>query len=241
VIIRRCILAVFFLLPLFAEGPAEQRTEVIDTQHYDFVPSGTVRWTGSYGDLYIEGWDAPKVEITVIRSTRYYEPEDKDRTAVVIPTVKVESTRKSDSEIVITTTEPDRRHRMLVEPRKTAKGVRMEYRVSLPRATHLVIDHRGGMVLAGNMTADIEVANRDGDIMLMVPAGGAYAIDARTKMGHIASDFPGSTLSRYLVGQRFLSPPASAAHRLHLRTGFGGITILALPPEGEGLSTRLPE
>jgi hypothetical protein len=235
------MLMILLLAPAFAEGPGEQRTEVVERQRLDFAPNGTLRLTGSYGDLYIEGWDAPKAEITVTRSTRYYEPPDKDRRALAIPTVKVESTRKSDSEIVIITTEPERKHRMLVRQKTTDNGVRMEYRVSVPRNTHLVIDHRGGLVLVGNVTADVEVTNREGDIMVMAPASGAYSIDARTKMGHIASDFAGSTISRYLVGQRFTSAAASPSHRLYLHSGFGGITILALPPEGEGLSTRLPE
>jgi hypothetical protein len=73
--------------------------------------------------------------------------------------------------------------------------------------------------------------------MLLLPEKGSYAIDARSKMGHIASDFDGKTLSRYLVGQRFVGTGPASARRIHLRTGFGGVTILALPPEGEALSS----
>jgi hypothetical protein len=230
-------LALGMICPLLAEGPAERFAQTTSLQRIDFAAGGTVRWNSSYGDLYIEGWDQPSVEIAVIKSTNFYERSEVEKNSARLETIGVAVNRRSDTDLEISTTLPKRKHRVPPMSSQTKNKVTMEYRIRLPRNSRLMIDHRGGMVTAGNVMGDIDVANRDGDIMLLLPEKGSYAIDARSKMGHIASDFDGKTLSRYLVGQRFVGTGPASARRIHLRTGFGGITILALPPEGEALST----
>ena len=237
---RLCAVAVGMLgmmIPLLGEGPAEQLAEATSTQQLSFAPGGTIRLNNSYGDLYIEGWDRPQVEITIIKSTSYYEPELKSQAARKLETVNVAAERKSDTELAISTTLPKRAHWAPPLHGATGNGVKLEYRLYVPRNSRLVIDHHAGQVLAGNMTGDIEAANHDGDIMLLLPEEGKYSIEARSKMGHIASDFAGRTVSRYLVGERFTGAETPASRRIHLRVGFGGITILALPPEGEALAS----
>lgn len=223
--------------PLLAEGPAERFAQTTSLQRIDFAAGGTILWNSSYGDLYIEGWDQPRVEIAVIKSTNFYERSEVEKNSARLETVGVAVNRRSDTDLEISTTLPKRADWAPPLPSHTKNKVTMEYRIRVPRNSHLVIDHRGGSVLADNITGDIEAANRDGDIMLMLPENGSYAIDARSKMGHIASDFDGKTRSRFLVGQRFVGTGPAPSRRIHLRTGFGGITILALAPEGDALST----
>jgi len=43
----------------------------------------------------------------------------------------------------------------------------------------------------------------------------------------------GKALNQYLIGQRFTRVTPPAAHRIHLRMGFGGITIKEILPETE--------
>jgi hypothetical protein len=232
------IAIVALAIPLSAEGPAEKLAQVTSTQHFDFAPGGTLRLNDSYGDLYIEGWDQSQVEVTVTKSTSYSDnpAELKDKLTPKLDTIKVAAERRSDTEVVVTTTWATRADWAPPLPKKKQNGVHLEYRIFVPRNTRLIVDHHGGSVEVGNLIGDIEAANRDGDILLMMPGSGTYSIEARSKMGHIASEFEGTTLSRYLVGQKFTSTRSGAGSRLHLRTGFGGITILALPPEGEALS-----
>ena len=223
------------IAPLFGEGPAEQLAQVTTTQRFSFAPGGTIRVNNSHGDLYIEGWDLAQVEITVIKSTHYFEPSLKEQAGKKLETVQVMSERRSDQALAISTVLPSRADWAPPLPKTGKNGVNLEYVVHVPRDSRLVIDHHGGSVEVGNVTGDVEAANRDGDILLMLPARGSYAIDAQSKMGHIASDFEGRTISRYVFGQRFAAGGSSSARRIHLRTGFGGITIQALPAEGEGL------
>jgi len=203
----------------WAEGPAEPFVQSTSTERMALAPGGTVRFNKSVGDLSIEGWDQTDVEITVIRSTHYFEPSGKEKATARLETVRVMNERRSDQELTISTVLPSRAR------------VDIEYRVFVPRDARLVIDHRGGTVYVGNVTGDVEAENRHGDILLMVPEHGVYVIDARSRMGHIAAEFDGKTSNRYLVGQRFRSGGASSPHRLRLHTGFGGITIVGLPQE----------
>ena len=226
------------LAPLLAEGPAEQLAQITSTQRLNFAPNGTVRVDKSWGDLHIEGWDQPLVEVAVVKSTSYSDDAArlKEKAAPKLDTIKVLAERRSDSELTISTTRATRANWVPPFSKTTRNGVHLEYIIHVPKLSHLVVNHRGGSVEVANITGEIEVANRDGDILLMLPASGAYAIDARSNMGHIASDFEGRTVSRYLVGQRFSSASSPGSHRIHLRAGFWGITILALPPDGELLS-----
>src|SRR5579862_6350363 len=99
------ILGMAITLP---EGPAEQRAEATNTQQFSFAPGGTIRLNKSYGDVFIEGWDQPQVEVTVVKSTSYFEPRMKEKTTRRLATVNVATERKSDTEVVITTTLPRR-------------------------------------------------------------------------------------------------------------------------------------
>jgi len=68
--------------------------------------------------------------------------------------------------------------------------------------------------------------------LLWLPAG-TYSVDAKTKFGIVSSDLEGKALNQYLIGQRFTRVTPPAAHRIHLRMGFGGITIKEILPETE--------
>jgi hypothetical protein len=219
-----------------AEGPAQQKAEIITQREISFPADGTIRLNNSYGDLYIEAWDRSKVEFTVTKATRYYGSPVGPKKAGKLETVNVSAERRSDSEVEILTTLPTRHNWAPPLPRTTTNGIRMQYEIHVPRQASLIIIHHGGQVTIGNVTGDVDAVNRDGDILLMLPTSGSYAIDARSKMGHIASDFAGRTSSRFLLGQRFIGANAQVSKRIHLRTGFGGITITALPPEAEALS-----
>jgi hypothetical protein len=209
---------------LRAEGPAQIATSVSKTATFPMQLGGTVRFPNSHGDLYIEGWDRPEAEITITKSTRYHDPHlATDKASSALSAIEVTTEARSGAEIQIST-------------KGKKKGVDLEYRIHLPRNTRLEIQHRGGSVTVENIAADMNVSNRDGDIVLMLPDHQEYAVDARCRMGHIASDFDGKTSSRTLVGQRFRGNGSRSVYGLRLRTGFGGITLVAVPPEGQGLS-----
>jgi hypothetical protein len=207
-------------LPVFGQA-GRQPAQVTTTERVSFAPGGIIRIDHSYGELNVEGWGQPEVEVTVIKSMPYdYKPKRPDAAAERLGGVRIVTERKSDTELVISTS-------------KSTGGVRAEYEIHVPRNSGLAIHHGTGSVSVHGVTGDIEAIAGRGDIMLLLPPG-SYSIDAKTKLGNVSSEFEGAALSQYLVGQRFTRvSPLAPSHRLYLRMGFGGITIKGILPESE--------
>ena len=65
---------------LFAGEELRQKIQVVHTEHADFPAGGLLTLKNSMGDLTIEGWDRPDVEITTIKSTKAaYAAQDRER------------------------------------------------------------------------------------------------------------------------------------------------------------------
>jgi hypothetical protein len=231
-------------LTSFGEEYVKPQPEVTRTEHVDFPSGGVIRLDGSYGDLFVEGWDQPEVEITVTKSMRYkYESAQSQRAAQHMESLRVVTERRSPTELTISTIVPTRpkpfaggqdfRPSSLVLPRKNRGGVMLEYHVLVPRNSRLVIHQGVGNVLVRDATGDIEAACHMGDILLWLSNSRTYSIDARSRAGTVSSAFAGSNHSHYLFGQTFTSVNPAPAQRLHLRVGFGGITIKPILPESE--------
>jgi len=227
----------------------KQPAQVTTTERVSFATGGTIRITGSYGDLNVEGWDQPAVEITVIKSMPYdFKRQHPEAATQRLDRVRVVTQRGSDTELTISTVVPSRdkpfgggadfRPESLVLPHSNKGGVSLEYQIHAPRDSKLVIHHGTGSVSVAGVTGDIEATCGRGDILLWLPPGsdapGSYAIDAKVKFGHVSSELEGAALNQFLIGQRFerTNPPPS--RRLYLRMGFGGITIKEIPHEAIG-------
>jgi len=201
--------------------------QVSTTERVNFAAGGMIRLTGSFGNLNVEGWDRPEVEITVIKSTpHYYKTQQQQATMRRLGLIRVVTERRSAMELEISTFLHPRRSRFAPPmPLTTTAGVMVEYRIRVPRESRLVIHHGSGYVLVNNVSGDIEATSRRGDILLMLPDSGAYSIDAKSKMGTVSSEFEGTTHVRHFVGEGFARASQPPSHRIYLRMGFGGITI----------------
>jgi hypothetical protein len=214
------------LLP--ADDSAQRPGEVSTTERMNFASGGTIRFNNSFGDLYVQGWDRPELEITLVKWLQdVYKPPQAagDRLA----RVQFITEHASANELTIKTTTAS--HKFFRHPFGGKGDVTVRYELRVPRDSHLIIQHGGGNILIDNVTGGVEATNREGDIMLMLP-GGPYSIDAKSKMGTVTSDFAGKARHRYFVGERFTGSDRSP-RRIFLRVGFGGITIKEVPPEGQ--------
>ena len=235
-------------LPLFAadgfqKKAAQQLFDVTSTERVKFLPGGTIRVDNSYGYLTVEGWDSPEVEVAVTKSTdRLYELEQKEQADKCFDQIRVVTERRSDKELAISTTLPDRRSfpssilpsgRIIVAmPKKNRLGVTIDYTVHVPRDSRLVVHHDNGYVWVSDVTGDIEINSHTGDMIVMLPDPGPFSIDARTRMGSISSDFTGNGHKQCLVGTQFVYASQGPSRRIHLRMGRGSITIKNGAPSG---------
>lgn len=204
-----------------AESPYQQ-ARLVTTDHLNFEAGGTIRVNGSWGCLSVEGWDRPEVEVTVTRyGSVFYPPAKREAAAKKLAKVKVQVQRNSGHEAAVTTSGGGR-----------WKRIELESVIHVPRDSRIEIHHGGGQVLIFNVTGDIHASAKAGDITAMLPDPGPYAIDARTRLGTVYSDFGNPIHTWYLVGERFDAATPAAAKRVYLRTGIGGIEIQEIASGG---------
>jgi hypothetical protein len=198
-------------LPLLADTPSP-RVESVTTEKADFAPGGTIRIEGSTGELNVEGWDQPAVEVTV---TRYTWNANAARARRELDRVQAGKPVVSGTECTVAAT-----HRKSLE-------VHVDYTIRVPRHSKLIIHHETGDVVVYDVDGDIDASARAGQILLQLPAASQYAIDAKNKAGgSIYSDFAGRDRSTWVImGDSLESGAPASAHHLHLRVGYGGITI----------------
>jgi hypothetical protein len=198
---------------IFATASLAFAAEVSHTERMDFAPGGTLRLSHSNGEVTVEGWDQPTVEITTVKSAKTAAPLDR---------VRITTARKGN-EIVVTTELP--KHFELAPPfRKT--DVVLDYRIKAPSSARLTIDHDHGEVHISGITGDIHAIDHMVQITVQLPELGQYAIDAKSKLGAIDSDLHGDEHRRLKFGHSFVHQASSSSQKLYLRMGFGDITIL---------------
>lgn len=83
-----------------------------------------------------------------------------------------------------------------------------------------MIRHSTGDVIIDGVEGDIDADARIGDIALLLPYSGRYAIDAHCRLGGVYSDFAGERSDGSAAG----------SHKIHLRVGIGGIEIQKMGP-----------
>lgn len=223
----KLLMAGFLLIcSLAAQNEPAAAVPVSKTERLDLAPSGAVRLAHSTGELTIEGWDQPGVEITTIKTAKAaHGPQEPESAGHERDQLPITAERRGD-DVVITTTLPKRRMPLL--PRN-AGDIDVAYVLKMPRKAHLIVDHGEGEVHLEGLAGDIDALVHRGLITLRLPPDAQYQVDAQTRLGGIYSDFPGNPKHRFWrVGNRLLEPLSAAAPKLHLRVGYGDIMILKM-------------
>jgi hypothetical protein len=201
-------------LALTVSGADPSRTE-----HMDFPAGGTLRLQNSVGELVVEGWDQPGVEITTTKSA-LYEKEQRDLDRVQI------STKRQGDELVVTTEYPSHRAFPYVTTLDHVTHFNIEYHIKVPRNARLVINHGDGEVHITDVAGNIEVTSRQGLIALLLTGDVPRSIDAKSAIGSVNSDFPGTeTTQKLFIGHKFLQSTAGTSQNLKLRVRYGDIVI----------------
>jgi hypothetical protein len=205
--------------PVFGQGVSNQQIELSNTEHLSLSPVGTIYIKDSYGDLNVDGWEKPEVEVTVVKRLPFgFKPGQSDEATKRLEQVQTIAQRTSNSDVVIST-------------RSSGRNVTLEYEIHVPRDSKLIIHHGKGSVLVNGVIGNIEATCSQGDIVLILDDSVPATIDARSKFGVVTSDLEGSLrVARYGLGERY-SAGSPATQQIVLRGGFGGIAIKKLPPE----------
>ena len=220
---KRCFILFSLLLPLLADDRSKTVVHAEQTAQYKISGNGTIRLEHSYGDVDIEGWDKPDIEVTAIRSSeQYFAERDVARARRRLDSVKI-SLRQDGNDVVVSTVYPARN--TLFHPLSRRSDVDIRYEIRAPRGSNLMISHNNGSVNVSGIRGAIHATVINGEITLTL-APGAYAIDAQASLGKIYSDFEGQDRIRRRLGEQFVHHASGgAAPELYLRTRIGDIVI----------------
>lgn len=226
-----------FSIAAWAQSPApqplKQKARVASTERIEFGMRGLIQIVDSFGEVRVEGWDKPEVELVVHKSTqKQYLPKDLAKGLKELERVKVTMERVGESELlVIHTTYPPR------TPTRLWRGktnLQLEYTIRIPRTSRLMVKHDIGEVSIANVDGDIEATNRIGELRLDLPEANQYApmyVDARVKIGDVSSEFGPETQRQKLLGAKLAGDPAAPTRRLYLRVSIGDIQVTKLKAE----------
>lgn len=210
---------------LMADDAPIEQVQMTHTDRVDFPSGGVLHLKKSTGDLTVEGWDRPDVEITTIKSTKSYYPRDRAATAKKLDRIRLITERHGD-ELTVTTEFP--KHNILLRTIRGVSVFELQYSIKVPRNARLIIDHDSGNVAVVDVTGDVQAKNGMGQIILHLPEQGHYAFDTKCDFGAVESDFPGPERGS-LVGRAFVTQaPPAGAQKLYARMGVGDITILKI-------------
>lgn len=210
-----------------AQSPGKEKARVTTTERVEFGMRGLIQIVDSFGEVRVEGWDQPEVELIVNKSTqKQYLPNDLAKGLKELERVKVAMERVGESSmLVIHTTYASR------TPTRLWRGktnLQLEYTIRIPRTSRLMVKHDIGEVSISNVDGDIEATNRIGELRLDLPEANQYApmyVDARVKIGDVSSEFGPETQRQKLLGAKLEGDPASSTRRLYLRVGIGEIQV----------------
>jgi hypothetical protein len=213
---------------VLADDEPQQFVQVTKTERLDFPSGGLLRLKNSIGQVTIVGWDRPDVELTTTKSTKdLYNSQDREKALGELNQVHIAAERHGD-ELVITS--DFQRHGIFKPLLRGGTRFDLDYRISVPRNARLVIEHDTGFVSLENVAGDIRVTASQGEIAVHLPEDGQYAIDAKSKLGDVISDFPGHAQRKlWFLGKQFTHENAAASQKIDLRAGYGDIIILKSP------------
>jgi len=213
---------------VLADDESQQFVQVTKTERLDFPSGGLLRLKNSIGQVTVEGWDRPDVELTTTKSTKdAYNSHDREKAVRELDQVHSAAERHGD-ELVIAT--DFQRHGIFKPFLRGGTLFDLDYRISVPRNARIAIEHDTGFVSLENVAGDIRVTASEGEIALHLPEDGQYAIDAKSKLGDVISDFPGHTQRKlWFLGKQFAHENTAASQKIDLRAGYGDIIILKSP------------
>lgn len=206
---------------LVTDVPMEQ-VQTTHTDHIDFPSTGVLKLEHSTGELSIEAWDQPGIEITAIRSTKSWYVSKRDDAVKKLDQIKMKTDRQRD-QVTITTEFP--KHDYFTRIFRGVSEFELEYIIKVPAAAKLDIEHDSGDVNIYGVTGDLHVKNGMGQINVHVPQDGHYAIDAKCDLGAINSDFGDAERGKVIHKSMETKNPPAGAQKLYARQGFGDIVI----------------
>jgi hypothetical protein len=223
------IITALAAFPLLAADRSRETIDATHTDRFNVSAAGEIRIENSFGEVDIDGWDRPEVEVEVVRSTqKFYDPKNQSDAHRRLDSVQV-TAKQNGNDVLISTAYPPRN--TFLHPLSRRSDIDIKYRIHAPRASKVTVDENRGGVNVYDISGDIHATVINGQITLTLAPSGQYSIDAQSKLGTVDSDFEGVD-RHHLLGEDVNLAGKPPAANLYLRVRVGDIVIQKLngPP-----------
>lgn len=206
------------LFSLAALAQSAQKVSVHTSEVVPFANGVSVHLKDTFGEVFVEGWERHEVEIKLTRRTQKSYAAD------------AQASQQRRLEKIKLVTSKDAAGGLLIEtknlPFLMKNNLELEYHVKVPQSILLKVKHSIGEVHITNVVGDIEATCRIGELVLHLPEKERYDVDARVKIGEVASDFGGQYNRQKLLGAKLTDDTnRSEPHKLYLRVGIGEVSV----------------
>ena len=221
------LLAAAAVPTLAADAETRRPVELTTTQRVALAPGGTVRIDETWGELSIEGWDEPAVEVVTTRRTAKGQRADEEaeaRARLERFAARVEATAPGTVSIIGLSPKGS-----VIRPFGGKSGVNLRYVIRVPKSANIELDNGAGAVRIAGVHGDISVDSDVGEVEVGGPIEATAAVEASSGVGDVDINAPiagqGELRRSALVGQRFRYQPSTVERRITVKLGVGTITI----------------
>jgi hypothetical protein len=181
--------------------------------------TGTLTINTRVGDLQIEGWDEPHVEVEAEKVVRASSPV---KANLLYDQVKI-LLEGRDKQVLLHTVYPSRR---LWRPFRGESKLTVNLRVKMPYDASLVLRCVDGDVRIRGLVGPEQIRVNYGDVEIDVPdVDNLRSLDARAWLGYVQSDLHGLDQDSAGLGQRTSFWNGNGKQEIIVRVRMGGVFI----------------
>jgi hypothetical protein len=209
------LLSVWLLFP-----PAFLRADEFSQDlHYSvrMFSFGTLTIDTRMGDLQVEGWDEPRLEIA---GEKVVEAKDEQRAQPMYERVQV-ALEGQDKKVLLRTLYPSRR---LWRPFRGESKLSVNFRIHMPFDANLVLKCVDGDVRTSGLTGKQDIHVNYGDVEINVPSIYLlHSLDARSLLGYVQSDLHGENSGGF--GRKIVFWNSDGNQDIEVRVRMGGVYV----------------
>jgi len=200
--------------------PARLRAdEFSKTFHYSvrMFSFGTLAIETRMGNLQVDGWDEPRLEI---EAEKVVEAGSKEKAESLYDQLKI-VLEGQDKQVRLRTLYPARR---LWRPFRSESKLSVNFRIHMPFDANLALKCVDGDVRVGGLTGKQEIRVNYGDVEVNVPS--VYrlrSLDAKSLLGYVESDLHGEQSAGF--GRKVFFWNADGNQDITVRVRFGGVYV----------------
>lgn len=210
-----CLLFVLLLLvPVSLRADEFSKTFRYSVRMFSF---GTLVIDARVGDIQVEGWDEPRLEIA---AEKVVQAKDAEKAQTLYDRVQVALEGK-DKQVTLRTLYPPRR---LWRPFHGESKLSVNFQIHMPYDANLVLKCVDGDVRVNGLAGRQEIHVNYGDVEINVPS--IYrlrSLNARSVLGYVQSDLHGEDSAGF--GRKIVFWNSDGDQDISVRVRMGGVYI----------------